>query len=408
MAEMDGASNADLQSTHQIIQFLEEAKAQSELILDSLSGLMVIINSKGQIFRCNQNFTDFLGIDFESEIGFALDKRFGPDRWKFLLDKMQMSHAASRGVDFEMEIVNQHNRTLSFHWNIRPIISRFSQVQTDLYILIGQDLTEIKSLTVEKSRMHQELLTAQAVQNTLFAESEFRTEEFAILGSYTSATECGGDWWFYNQVGNRVYLWIGDVTGHGVGAALVTSAARSAVSVIMSMPDIRPAEALQILNRAIYASSRGSKLMTFIAASVDLTTGDCAFASAGHLMPVLMKSQGGPKAEKPPEVQYLVCPPSLILGQHEEGDFYENAFKLEPHDRLFLYTDGVIELASPQGFHLGDRKFRQALQAASVVGEDVSQFMKKFNDQLEKHRNLADLNDDVTYFVFELCQLKKP
>jgi serine phosphatase RsbU (regulator of sigma subunit) len=408
MSEMETAAfaNADLQATHQIIQFLEEAKAQSELILDSLAGFLLILDSKGTIYRCNRNVTNYLQIPFEDEVGFRFDQKIGSDKWKILAERMRQAKQTV-GVDvvFEMEIRGFEGSRRSFQWSVRPVEGEISKaVSLDLFILTGHDLTEVKALTAEKSRMQQELLTAQTVQENLFAEPDLRMPGFSISGFYQSASECGGDWWYYNQIDSKVYLWIGDVTGHGVGAALVTSAARAAVSAIETMSDVTPAKALQFLNRAVHAASKGSKIMTFFVAAVDLETGLCTFANAGHSMPAIMQAQQDPQSSKR-EIEFLWSPPSFILGQFEDGQFEEGQIQLEEGDCLFLYTDGVIELENSSREQWGERSARRALVRSSNGAKDIFQIMKNFKVELEAHRDGADLVDDVTFFFFEMGKI---
>lgn len=404
MSDLEEAShaNVDLQATHQIIQFLEEAKAQSELILDSLSGLLLILDSDGTLYRCNQNAADFFGFTFEHEIGFNLGRALGAEKWKLLAEQISNSKKSRKSlVDFEMEIQDKSQAISSFQWSLRPVVARFTkQISKELFILVGHDLSEIKSLTAEKSRMQQELLTAQTVQETLFADPHFQNDQYAVAGYYKPATECGGDWWFYNQIDDKIYLWIGDVTGHGVSSALVTSAARAAVSVIETMPAIKPTEALRILNRAVFAASKGEKLMTFFVVAIDIATGDCAYSNAGHLLPYLVRLQGPPLIDSP-TITSLSSPTSYMLGQVLSGEFDEGHFHLDEGDRLFLFTDGVAELENKQHIQLGERKARRAVMKSTIQGESLCQFMDKFCAELEIHRDGAELADDVTFFIFE-------
>ncbi|MCB0386337.1 MAG: HAMP domain-containing protein, partial [Bdellovibrionales bacterium] len=101
-----------------------------------------------------------------------------------------------------------------------------------------QEIKRLLAETAEKARMETELATAKTVQATLFPETNFRSGSIEIKGYYEPASECGGDWWYYNKVGNKTFLWIGDATGHGVPAALVTSAARSASRILEEMPEL--------------------------------------------------------------------------------------------------------------------------------------------------------------------------
>ncbi|MCB0420921.1 MAG: HAMP domain-containing protein, partial [Bdellovibrionales bacterium] len=93
--------------------------------------------------------------------------------------------------------------------------------------------SKIKSLladTQDKARMEAELRTAQAVQELLLPEPKFKTNDVEITGAAIAAEECGGDWWHHFQSEKYYFIFIGDATGHGAPAALITSAARSAVA----------------------------------------------------------------------------------------------------------------------------------------------------------------------------------
>jgi len=136
-------------------------------------------------------------------------------------------------------------------------------VLSDSFNLMSDEIVRLMEQTAEKARMEKELETAQTVQNTLFPESKTTIGNVQITGHYHPASECGGDWWFYSPMGERVFYWIGDATGHGVSAALVTSAARAAASIIENFPDIAPGKALGLLNNAICDTSKGKMLMTF-------------------------------------------------------------------------------------------------------------------------------------------------
>ncbi len=98
--------------------------------------------------------------------------------------------------------------------------------------IMAAEVSRLLDQTAEKARMESELQTAKTVQETLFPETRAKIGPLAIAGYYEPASECGGDWWHYCQIGNKIFLWIGDATGHGAPAALITSAAKSASTII--------------------------------------------------------------------------------------------------------------------------------------------------------------------------------
>ncbi|WP_218110083.1 HAMP domain-containing protein, partial [Oligoflexus tunisiensis] len=95
--------------------------------------------------------------------------------------------------------------------------------------IMSNKLVELLTREREKTRLSQALSTAQTVQNTFFKDTRIRNGRLNITSFYKPASECGGDWWgrFSLSHGKELIL-IGDATGHGVPAALVTAMAYTA------------------------------------------------------------------------------------------------------------------------------------------------------------------------------------
>ena len=75
----------DLQANHKMIRFLEEAKAQSEMVLDALPGVFAVIDHEGRIFRGNSKIADLLNIEFESLAGCRFDQLVNSKDWPVFL-----------------------------------------------------------------------------------------------------------------------------------------------------------------------------------------------------------------------------------------------------------------------------------------------------------------------------------
>ena len=397
-------SNRDLQINHKIVRFLEEAKAQSEIILDRLPGLFAIIDANGVVYRGNRKLAEYLNVEFEFLAGNIFDRLLEVEhRSDFSIKLMGSLDFLEPGIDFECNIIDNNKMKLQHNLNIKPIVNAdYSSTELDLFVITGNDLTEVKKVTEKMSRMESELQTAQAVQNTLFPEpTDYVTTKTSLAGAYQPASECGGDWWFYNTIGNRIFLWIGDVTGHGVSAALVTSAARAAVSGIEANPLATPSLALKILNKAVFDASKGQKFMSFCVVAIDLKTGICAYSSAAHELPFLIRGDQG-NISKTPHLSYLPSSSSsYLLGQEADAEFVEDEIVLEPGDRLFLYTDGITELESEEGEQWGDRRVRQAIVQCATE-RCSKQFIQRFGELLQSYKKNAELKDDMTFFIFQL------
>ena len=69
--------------------------------------------------------------------------------------------------------------------------------------------------------------TAQEVQARFFTQAKLQLDQLSLYGQYIPASECAGDGWHYAQVGDELLVVVGNATGHGVSAALVTAAAHA-------------------------------------------------------------------------------------------------------------------------------------------------------------------------------------
>jgi serine phosphatase RsbU (regulator of sigma subunit) len=252
----------------------------------------------------------------------------------------------------------------------------------------------------QKIRLESELKIAKTVQAGLFPDSEYISDGIKIYGTSESASETGGDWWFYSQIGHRTFIWIGDATGHGASAALVTSAARAVSSIIEFNPSISVGQALRLLNRAIYDTSGGSMMMTFFLASFDPVTGFLNYANASHDPPFRLQLNGKEKIETSDfePIQDINNP---RLGENRDFQFKEGSLKMLGGDRLVLYTDGIVDAANPTGKEWGERRFLESLAKSLGKGAAPKACVEETLTAMNLHRAEAPLNDDATLVIFE-------
>lgn len=268
---------------------------------------------------------------------------------------------------------------------------------------MAAEVSRLMSETAEKARMESELSTVRTVQETLFPPARSQFGPIQIMGHFEPASECGGDWWNYSRVGNRIFLWIGDATGHGAPAALITSAARSAAAVIEMLPDITPAKALTILNRAIHQTSKGQIMMTFFIACIDLDEKTFRYASASHDPPYMMRNSDRPLVKK--DLVPLNDVNGPRLGDQKDFQYEDFAVEFGPGDLLFLYTDGILDIENPAGKKWGEREFLKSLIASANAGEDIEIKLETLKKRTETFRAGSGLIDDVTMVMCEFDKL---
>ena len=259
---------------------------------------------------------------------------------------------------------------------------------------MAEEVSRLIGETAQKARMETELATAKAVQDSLFPDSYKVMGNVEIAGHYMPASECGGDWWYYCENGDKVLIWIGDATGHGAPAALLTSAARAVASVITFGPTRPVGESLGILNRAICETSKGKMMMTFFLACIDKRTGIMTYANASHEAPFVLHNT----AEEPGRGDFL--PLNDInnprLGEQIDCVFKESQVQLSPGDRVVFYTDGVVDVKNPEDKNWGERRFLKSLATEMFQFKETNEALDHVVEKLESFRAATPLDDDVT------------
>lgn len=265
---------------------------------------------------------------------------------------------------------------------------------------MAQEVSRLMEATAHSARMEAELKTAQTVQETLFPHPKANFGPINIFGSSIPASECGGDWWHYSCIDHKkVFLWVGDATGHGAPAALLTSAARAAASVIENYPDITPAKALDVLNKAIYDTSKAKMMMTFFLASIDFEKGTFTYSNASHDPPFMLSHtvEGKPKRK---DFEPLLDVNNPRLGEKRDVVYKEVSIPFSPGDKLIFYTDGIMDVKDKAGNTWGERKFINALTKINEqpsIDDTVTGIVSEINS----YREGTPLDDDVTLVMVE-------
>jgi sigma-B regulation protein RsbU (phosphoserine phosphatase) len=191
----------------------------------------------------------------------------------------------------------------------------------------------------------------------------------------------------------RAGLFICDVMGHGVLAALVAAIVRSVVSELRPLWT-KPGELLLAINRAMLATFKGSDITLFASAFyvvADLTKGQLQYANAGHPNPLhLARKDAATVASAGP---LMAKAPGPALGLFEEAKYETSHCKLSQRDVVLLFTDGLFEVEGAAGElydyqqlskAVGNRADLPIVELCRGVIDEVQQFSatQKFNDDV--------------------------
>jgi phosphoserine phosphatase RsbU/P len=244
----------------------------------------------------------------------------------------------------------------------------------------------------ERERQKVELETARGIQSSILPELPPQLNGVQLSHRYLPATEVGGD--FYDVLAlddGRLAVAVGDVAGHGVSSGLVMSMAKSALSVQVTFnPEVEAV--FNTLNRMVFQSARRRLLTTLCYALIDPERHEMFYASAGHLFPYRVSREGAVEAFE--SISYP-------LGVRERLEIRTRSAKLAPGDKLFLYSDGVVE-ACPEGSTepFGFDRLEQSLRRHAY--RDVHGLRDGVLADLAAFAGTQPLEDDLTLLVLSL------
>jgi len=233
-----------------------------------------------------------------------------------------------------------------------------------------------RELEQERARLENELALARQIQSRLLPPGPPKIPGFEIAGHYDPARQVGGDYFDHLDLGNgRVLLVIADVSGKGVPAALLMSGFRA--SLMSQSADLAAGDPVALcghLNDFLVRSVEMGKFVTGFLAFADSRENVLHFVNAGHNPPVLLRHDGSTVSLEAGGLMFGVLP----------GAPYESAsVPFTPGDLLVLYTDGVVEGASPAQELWGDDRLietvrrcaaRPSLDVVNTIANEVRAF----------------------------------
>lgn len=263
---------------------------------------------------------------------------------------------------------------------------------------MASEISRLMLETAEKARMENELKTAQLVQSTLFPKDHSKDSGIEIKGYYQPASECSGDWWYYKKIGDKTLFCIGDATGHGVPAALLTAAARSAASAIETFSELDLSKIMSVFNKALYSTAQGQFMMTMFMGVYNHSTGVITYANASHDPPFLLPNKENIKKR---DLVILNEANGQRLGQGPDAVYETTEIQLEPGSKVVLYTDGITELKNAEGGMWGERAFIKCLLSCHNEKQNIITTVERLATEATEYRKGHPLEDDVTYFILE-------
>jgi phosphoserine phosphatase RsbU/P len=190
----------------------------------------------------------------------------------------------------------------------------------------------------ERQRMEQEINIARDIQQNLLPRNFRDYPYLSVVGCNFPCFSVGGDYFDVFPLGEkRTAFLIADVSGKGLGAALLTSMLQGVISGMTLGTD--PSRLFNHLNRFLCNHAEVGRYATMFFGILD-EQGDLEYINAGHPSPILIRCNGN--------ADEAFTEGSFPVGLVREAEYATARVKLEPGDTLVLFSDGVTEAMDPQ------------------------------------------------------------
>ena len=253
----------------------------------------------------------------------------------------------------------------------------------------SREVIRIKT-QAERERSEQELALAQETQKSLLPSCLPQFENYRVRAYNNPTRYVGGD--FYDFLKLNSGDWMGvlaDVSGKGMGAALLSSMVLGALSMEFHS-GTKPQEVLARVNRLLCEKSLPGQFVTLFLFLLD-PQGTGQFISAGHNPAYLFRSGTG-KIEK-------LFSEAFFLGMFEDATYESRAFHLDQGDILVVISDGVTDAQNPKLEMFGEQNLLPIIRRAAPSGSEAIQqhLLKAIEDFTEG----MPQTDDITFVVVE-------
>ncbi len=237
-----------------------------------------------------------------------------------------------------------------------------------------------------KHLMDAEIRRASSIQKNLLVKDPPALDGYSMHAYQEQSRQVGGDLydWRILPDGCLAFM-VGDVSGKGMGAALLMSNILASFRILYDEKDFDPKDAVKRVSLQLYNYSVSSNFATMFLAVLDPKSNTLSYVNAGHNPPLLITGNG----EKT-----LLESTGMMIGVFDFADWDMKSVKMEPGDLLFIFSDGVTEADRGNGDQFGDERTEEFILSKRNKSprEISSDLIGEINDFMGD----APRSDDIT------------
>jgi len=254
-------------------------------------------------------------------------------------------------------------------------------------VAVAVDNSRLLGHYVEKQRIERELSLARDIQRSLLPRGGMLIEWLDIHGVSVPCEQTSGDYFDYiERPGRRLGLVVGDVSGHGTGAALLMSTARALLRAMTSL-DVSPSEIVTRVNAFLSEDVETGSFMTLFYGEIELAERRLSYVRAGHNEPMIYRRATDSFED--------LAEGGIALGVIDDFEFeVAGPVSLGSGDLLFMYTDGIVEAMDAHGEPFGVQRAQQVLREwRDAPARDIVEALRR---AAQAHIGSDERQDDLT------------
>ncbi|MGZ7039434.1 MAG: PP2C family protein-serine/threonine phosphatase, partial [Thermoanaerobaculia bacterium] len=288
------------------------------------------------------------------------------------------------GAIFVAYVFNEHLHFVNLPWRLSSEPVGFLIFVSCIVVALMRStvLTQGRLFAVES-----ELTTARAIQQSIIPLRPPAIDGLDIAALYRPASQVGGDFYeFVEHSGDRAGIFVADVSGHGVPAALVASMLKIAIAAQDGLD--RPDAILGNLNR-LFCGRLQRQFFTAAYALFDPSKQTLSLASGGHPPAILLRRGDSLSRE--------IAAPGFVLGRMADASFSRVEERFGDGDIAVLYTDGIVEATGRGGEQWGYERLRLCVEAHR--DDDAAEIAAAIFESVERWSLAKGAEDDLTLVV---------
>ena len=269
---------------------------------------------------------------------------------------------------------------------IGSLTDDFSSMRNALKIYIG----EVQIATAKQQKLESEIQIAKDIQMSMIPGSGnafIKNDGFQLFALLRPARSVGGDLYYFQQSDEILHFILGDVSDKGVPAALFM--AKTVTLYTRALRDeLSPGQTFTMMNDILAQNNDACMFVTALCGTLNLKTGSMVMANAGHMDPIIQKTQN----TREHEVQGATA-----LGLMENVDYPDTTFQLDHQASIIMYTDGITEAHDKNSEQYSDEKLVDLIthidtRSSEKTGNTIIKSVDDFAGEAEQF-------DDITLLI---------